>query len=219
MPVAHADIHRLDDVMRARMQRGRHMRELVEHIEVGNRRPTAHVLKIAQEGRAGHRHEDRMFAAEGQAAFGIAGAVGEARGDRRDQLAHQPTVEMDAIPSHIRPGAAPVRERDLVTKDNAHILEDPHRGRVDAGDLALVHRLAKRQVALERGQHREIRRRALGPSGRAAAAAMGLVVEVGHGASRCRLEKISGSSGKSCWPRHLGVRTRQHVPESDGGGA
>ena len=105
VPVADHHVHRLDDVMGGRVQRRRHVRELVEHGEVGERRPAPHVVEVADEGRARHRHEDRVRPAEVRSCCGVARAVGEGRGDRRDEFPHEAAVEMDALAPHVRAGA------------------------------------------------------------------------------------------------------------------
>ena len=79
MPLADRVIIRFDDVMGRGMQRRQHVAELVEHRQIVQRRVAAHIVQIAQERRAGHRHEDRVFTAQPHVLFRIARVVGEIR--------------------------------------------------------------------------------------------------------------------------------------------
>ena len=146
-------IVRFHDVMRAGMQRRAHVAELVEHGEVVERGVAAHVVKVTQVGRARHRHEDRVPPAKPHVMGRVARVVGEVGRDRRDQVPHKPPVKMHPITTHIGPGPFPVRKRDLVAEDDAHVFEDVHRGSVDKVDFLLVHHLAAGKRVDQARQH------------------------------------------------------------------
>ena len=151
--MADRQVHRLDDVMRARMQRGQHVRQAVEVGQVGERRQTPPVVEIAHIGRAGHRHEDRVVGAERKVLRPVPRAVDKGRRDRRDQLAHEAAVEVNHLVHDLRADPSPVLQRDGVAEQDAHRLEDVHRGCVDPFDLFGVHRFDHRQAPLQRRQH------------------------------------------------------------------
>ena len=111
VPVADRHVHRLHDVMRDRMQRGLHLRELVEHRQIVERRQAAHPLEILEIGRPGHRHEDRPPAPEGHGLGRVAGMERDLGGNGRDEVAHETAVEMHPLAAHIRARRAPVRQR------------------------------------------------------------------------------------------------------------
>ena len=148
MPLADRVVVRLDDMMRRGMQRRQHMRQFVEIRQILQRRIAAHVVQIAQVGRPGHRHEDCVVLAEGQAIGRIARVIGECLGDRGDELAHQPPIQIDGFIDNLGPGPAPVRKRNVIAEMHAHIFKDMHRGRIDPFDLLGIHRLREGQVPL-----------------------------------------------------------------------
>jgi hypothetical protein len=155
------------------------------------------VVEVAQVGRAGHRHENRVPPAETDIVGGVPRRIGEIGRDRRDQVAHQPPVEIDPLAHHLRAHLAPVLQRDGVAELHADVFEDIHRGRVDLFDLGPVHHLAERQGPCEARQHGEI----AGPAQRAAggtsaAAGPGGGEGVGHGAVLCAARYRGGMRGQ-----------------------
>ena len=168
----------LDDVMGAGMERRQHVRQPVEVGEVIKGRAAADILQIPQVGCARHRHEHRVLPAEGQVVGGIPGVVGKAFGDAGDQFAHETPVEENGLVHHLRPGAAPVLQRDGVAEDDPDIFQEFHRGGIDPQDFLLVHRFHQRKAALQRGQHRGVTDLADGLAGVAPAA--GGFLERGH---------------------------------------
>ena len=64
MPLRYGDFHRLADDRAGGVQRRRHVRELVEIIEILERPVAALIVEIADIGGPIHRHEDRVLAAD-----------------------------------------------------------------------------------------------------------------------------------------------------------
>ncbi len=77
MAVCNDVVHRLDDVMRARVQRRTDVCELVKRRQVFERRRAPGGVEISQLGRTGQRHEQGMVVAERQALGWITRMIGE----------------------------------------------------------------------------------------------------------------------------------------------
>ena len=84
MPLADRVVVGFNDVVCRRMQRWRHVAQLVKHRQVIQRRIATHVIKVTQERRAGHRHEHRMRPPKADIVFRIAGVIGEVAGNGGD---------------------------------------------------------------------------------------------------------------------------------------
>ena len=181
MPLADRVIVGFHDVVRAGVQRGQHMGEFVKHRQIIERGVAAHVIEIAQVGRAGHWDEDGVGAPEGDVLFGIAGVVGEGGRDACDEIAHEAPVKVDMFAHHFGTGGFPICQGDVIAEDDADVFEDVHGGRVDALHLAAGQDLAGGDFVVHAGEHGEIHGGAQGAAGGAATTAAANRCFDGHG--------------------------------------
>ena len=158
MALADRVIIGFNDMVRRGMQGRHHVGQFVEHRQIIQHRVAAHVIKIAQEWRAGHRHKDGMFTAQPDVISGVARVIGEIRRDRGNQVAHQTPVKIDQFALYFGTSTFPVGQRDLVPELNSDVFQDVHRGRVDARDLTAIHHFADRDITRETRKHVEIYR-------------------------------------------------------------
>ena len=130
------------------------MRELVKGVQVVEGAVAAPVVEVEHERRAVGRHERHRAPANRDAAFGIAGREGERLGRLRHQVHQQRPIDAHAVPLDVGTRILPVPDRLVVPKVDADLLENPHRGVVDALETFFVEHLVVRQRKLERRQHR-----------------------------------------------------------------
>ena len=149
----HRMVHRFHDVMRRGVNRRQHLAELVEGRQVLQRRIAPHVLQVAQVGRSGHWHEDRVRPAKLDGLFGIAGVERDVGGNAGNQLPDVPSIKVHALAIHSRSCLLPVLQRNRVAEDHADLFEDAHGFVVNALDLLRIQRFDNRQVAGEGSQH------------------------------------------------------------------
>lgn len=193
VPLADRVVVGLHDVVRAGMERGRHVSELVEHREVGERGIAPDVVEIAQVGRPRHRHEDRAPSAEGHVVRAVAGPVGNLGRDRRHQLPYQSAVQMHPLSTHVSAGRLPVGQSERIAENHADLFQYLQRGRVDPLHLLGRHHLAIGNAAGERRQHAVCPRLPQkAPGGTAPGAATGKCRDAVHDAFR---EWISVTKG------------------------
>ena len=104
----------------------RDVRELHEVAEVLDRPVAATAVEVANERRSVCRSEDRVRAAEHDAALRVPGELGElARRGRLHELSAHPAREADALAVDVRPGVAEEHERiGCVAEIDAHLRED-----------------------------------------------------------------------------------------------
>ena len=153
----HRDVHRLADDAAGEVHGRRQVRKLVERVQVVERAVAAAVVEVEHERRAVGRHEHHATPAHGDAALGVAGGEGERLRRLRDQLHEQRPVDAHPVTVDVGPRLLPVRDRLVVAEVDADLLQDPHRGVVDALDALLVQHLVVRKRKLERRQHRRRR--------------------------------------------------------------
>ena len=113
-------IHRLDDVMRARMHRWQHLGKLMEHprsSSVGPRRTSSdHANKVRRSSA-----QDRMRPSQGDVIVWVARMVGEVGRNGLDKLTDHFTVQVDTVPIHLCARAPPVFDGDVVPKYHADV--------------------------------------------------------------------------------------------------
>jgi hypothetical protein len=126
MPLVDRQIDRLAHRAARMMERGRHIGELHEILEVGDGRIAAAAIEVAHEGRAIDRREDRGIAADLHVPLRVAGVLDVLlRGRFLHDRAGQAAREMDAGPLHIGAGVFPQFQRfRLVAEFDADFLKD-----------------------------------------------------------------------------------------------
>ena len=107
MALAGRDVHRLAGAAAREVDGGRHVRELDEVDEVGERRVAPAAFEVGDEGRAADGREHRGVAAEAHGARGVACMDLEGRGRGREQRAAEAAREAHAFALHIGAGGAP----------------------------------------------------------------------------------------------------------------
>ena len=95
-----------------------------------------------------------LATADGDAALGVAGRQGEPLRRLRDQLHEQRAIDAHAVTVDVGAHLLPVRDRLVVSKVDADLFEDSHRGIVDTLDALLVEHFVIGQREFERRQHR-----------------------------------------------------------------
>ena len=124
--LVHGQIDRLADRPARVVEPRRDVRELHEVPEVLDRPVAAAPVEVAHERRPVRRSEDRVRAAEHDAALRVPGELGEFAGSGRlHELSADATREADALAVDVRPGVAEERERiGCVAEVDAHLRED-----------------------------------------------------------------------------------------------
>ena len=144
----------------------RHVGELDEVAEVPDRGIAPPAVEVPHEGRAIDRGEDRGIAADLDAAFRVAGVLGEARRRGPDQGAAEAPGEADPFAGHVGAGLPPHRQRlQVVAELDADLLEHGIGIALDEGEGFLIQRLEDRDLAPDHGQEAEAAAPPCGPPG------------------------------------------------------
>ena len=179
MPLRDRDVDRLADHRTGVVHGRRHVGELVELVEVGERAVAPLVVEVVDERRAVSRRECDLVAADLGIALGIARVHREAArvlaDQRHQQLARDPHPEALDLGAGVPPHLSSLGVAEL----DPDLLEDRERGLVDQLEAFLVQHLIDRDAARQHRQRADLDR---GPGltpGRAPATSS-LVRRCGH---------------------------------------